>query len=94
MKPRLANWMTPVDRDILDLLHNDGGFRELRLSPRHLSVNTDWGHQAIREHVITLRNHELLEYYDEDKGIYQLSDRGRDYLAGEIDIADLEDDNT
>jgi predicted transcriptional regulator len=92
MKPPLADWMTPVDRDILELLENAGGVRELRMNPRHISVNTDWGHQAIREHVLTLRNADLIEYHDADKGIYQLSERGREYLAGDLDVSELDEE--
>ncbi len=90
MRPRLADWMTPVDRDILELLHNDGGLHELVLSPRIIAENIDWSRQTVREHVMTLREHGLVEYYDETGGIYQLSDRGRSYLEGELDADDLE----
>ncbi|NHN40068.1 ArsR family transcriptional regulator [Halorubellus sp. JP-L1] len=85
--------MTPVDRDILELFENQGGSDELRLTPRVVAANTDWGRDAIRKHLLTLRDADLLEYYDEDAGLYQLSERGRAYLAGEVDVEELEDDD-
>lgn len=90
MRPRLADWMTPVDRDILEILYNEGGSHELVLSPRLIAENIDWSRQTVRDHVMTLRERDLVEYYDETGGIYQLSDRGRSYLEGELDADDLE----
>ena len=92
MEPRLADWMTPVDRDILELLANEPGAKELVLTPRLISENTDWGYDAIREHLLVLRDNGLVEYFDEDIGIYQLSERGRSDLAGDLDVAELEDE--
>ncbi|ELY68645.1 ArsR family transcriptional regulator [Natronobacterium gregoryi SP2] len=85
--------MTPVDRDILELLYNKGGAHELVLSPRIIAENTDWSRQTVREHLMSLRTHDLVEYYDETGGIYRLSDRGRAYLEGELDATELEDDD-
>lgn len=93
MEPRLAEWMTPSDRDILDLLANAGGERELVLTPRLIAENSNWARDTVREHVVILRNEGLLEYHDESAGIYRLSNRGRAYLAGELDVEELEDDD-
>ena len=90
MRPRLAEWMTPVGRDVLERLQNEGN-RELVLTPRLIAANTDWERDTIRRHVLTLSEHGLIEYYDEAAGIYQLSDRGRAYLQGEIDVEELEE---
>nr|WP_121741707.1 ArsR family transcriptional regulator [Natronorubrum halophilum] len=84
--------MTPVDRDILELLTNEGGPHELVLSPRIIAENTDWSRQTVRDHLMTLRDRRLVEYHDESGGIYRLSDRGRSYLEGELDVAELEDE--
>ncbi|WP_218778806.1 helix-turn-helix domain-containing protein [Halobacterium hubeiense] len=86
----LATWMTPMDRDILECLWNPGN-SELVLSPRLIAENTDWGRDAVRSHMLKLREHGLVEYYDEDGGIYQLSDRGREWLEGELPTEELED---
>jgi predicted transcriptional regulator len=80
-----------MDRDILELLENSG--RELLLTPGLVAANTDWSRQAVREHMLRLQKHGLVEYYDEDRSIYQLSDRGRAWLAGDLPTEDLEDDS-
>lgn len=90
MDPRLANWMTPLDRDILERLENRGD--ELALTPATIAANTDWKHKSVRNHVLTLRDQGLLEYYDEERGIYQLSDRGRAWLRGDLPTEALEGD--
>jgi len=90
MRPPLASWMTPVDRSILERLQNEGN-QELALSPAMIAENTDWGHQTVREHVSVLRDHDLIEYKDKERGVYQLSDRGRAYLKGELNVEVLED---
>lgn len=89
MYPQLASWMTPVDRDILERLQNEGN-RELVLNPASIAANTDWSHQTVREHVSNLRDHDLIEYHNQKRGVYCLSDRGRKYLNGEIDASELE----
>lgn len=88
-RPRLASWMTPQDRDILQLLLNDPN-QELVMNPGVIAVNTDWSRQSVRKHMLTLREHGLIEYYDEDRALYQLSDRGRKWLKGELPTEDLE----
>ena len=85
MRPELPEWMTPVDRDILELLENQGN-RELVLTPRLIAENTDWKRATVREHVRTLHKRGFLEYYDESGSIYQLSTEGRTFLAGEFDV--------
>ncbi|WP_232688017.1 ArsR family transcriptional regulator [Halobacterium zhouii] len=86
----LASWMTPVDRDILERLQNSGN-RELVLTPRLIAENSDWSRDAVRSHVLHLRENSLIEYYDEEAGIYRLSERGRAWLQGDLPTEDLED---
>ncbi|MFD1587370.1 helix-turn-helix domain-containing protein [Halorientalis brevis] len=88
MRPSLAPWMTPVDRDILELLQN-GDRRELILTPGVIAANTDWKRQTVREHLLLLSDHDLVEYHDEPRALYRLSERGRSYLRGEIDVESL-----
>lgn len=79
-----------MDHEILRILWNPGG-EEYVLTPRLVAENTSWSWTAVRQHLLTLRDHGLVEYYDEDVGIYQLSDRGRAWLNGDLDTEDLED---
>jgi len=89
MHPRLASWMTPVDRDILELLRN-GERQELVLTPSVIAANTDWKRQTVREHLLELGDHSLVKYHDEARALYQLSDRGRDYVEGRLEVKRLE----
>jgi len=82
--------MTPIDRDILELLENGGS--ELILSPAVMSANLDWSHDSVRSHMKTLREQGLVEYYEKERGLYQLSDRGRAWLAGDLPTEELEEE--
>lgn len=81
--------MTNVDLDILEFLNNEGN-NEIAATPLVIAVNTSWGIDTVREHVLTLRNYSLLEYEDRNNGIYRLSPKGRKYLEGELDPSQLE----
>ncbi|WP_323677635.1 helix-turn-helix domain-containing protein [Halorubellus sp. PRR65] len=85
--------MTPVDRDILDLLQN-GDRNEMVLTPSVLAANSDWDQGTVRNHLLTLRKHGMVSYYDKDRGLHQLSVRGRAWLNGEDDPegADFDDE--
>lgn len=83
MRPPLLEWMTPVDRQILELLENHPN-QELVLTPRLIAENTDWERTTIREHVRELYDRDFLEYYDESGSIYQLSEKAKAYLDGQI----------
>jgi predicted ArsR family transcriptional regulator len=78
-----------MDRDILERLRNEGN-EELVLTPALISENTDWSRNAVRKHMIELRDRGLVEYYDEDRSIYQLSERGRAWLDGNLPTEELE----
>lgn len=90
MRVPLADWMTPTDRAILERLQNEGN-DELVLTPGIIAENTDYARTTVREHISELRDHGLVEYHDESRAIYRLSETGRAYLAGEIPPEELED---
>lgn len=92
MQPPLASWMTPVDRDVMELLRN-GTERELVLTPGVIAANTDWERQTVREHLLRLADAHLVEYNDEARALYQLTDRGRRYLSGDLPVEALEADD-
>lgn len=77
--------MTQGDDRILETLESSG----LVLSPRILSENTDYTRNYINKRLKKLRENGLVERVDE--GLYEITDRGRDYLAGELDADDLEE---
>ncbi|WP_323677552.1 ArsR family transcriptional regulator [Halorubellus sp. PRR65] len=78
--------MTHVDRSLLERLQNEGA-DELVLGPRPIADNTDFARSTVRTHLLELRDHNMVEYYDEEGGVYQLTDRGRAFLAGDEDPA-------
>ncbi len=90
-RPELADWMTAVDLDILEVLANPGAPRDFVANPRVIAANTTWDSQTVRDHMKRLRDGNLVEYYDEGDGIYQLSDLGAQYLARAVDPSEIPD---
>ncbi len=68
---------------ILEFLDNDGN--ELRATPRVIQANIDYAISTVRNRIRELEEWGFVEYYDEDNGIYQLSEKGHRYLGGEFD---------
>lgn len=87
-RPRVG-WMTNADDHILEFLLNEGN-REIVASPRVIAENIDFNPGYVRQRMAKLLEKGLVDYYDKDAGIYQITDRGRDYLAGKLDKDDLE----
>ena len=88
MRPT-PGWMTMTDVIILDFLHD----HDLELAPKPLYRNLvrhghDVGYSTVRGRVRALEERDLLR--KDDDGYYELADRGRDYLVGELDASDLE----
>ncbi|ELY97918.1 helix-turn-helix domain-containing protein [Natrialba asiatica] len=77
--------MTQADDRILETLSDSS----LILSPRVLAVNTDYSRHYLSTRLGKLRDAELVDRIDE--GLYQITDRGRAYLAGELDAEELEE---
>lgn len=88
-RPRV-DWMTRADDAILEFLLNEGN-EPLNASPAFVEANIDYKISHIRTRLRKLLKADLVEYYDEDRGLYQITDRGRAYLEGELDAEDLED---
>lgn len=76
-------WMAPVDYEILLFFEN----HDIQVSPRVLAVNIDYDRQYVSKRCRTLSEAGLLETVT--TGLYQLSETGRAYLAGELDGSDL-----
>lgn len=87
-RPRVS-WMTRADDTILEFLENEGN-QSIRASPAIIEANIDFKISHIRNRVRELHDQGLVEYYDENRGIYQITEKGRAYLAGELDAEDLE----
>ena len=78
--------MTQADDRILETLEESG----LILSPRVLSANIDYSRHYISARLAKLRDTGLVDRVDD--GLYQITDRGRAYLEGDLDAEDLEPD--
>ena len=84
MRPRV-DWMTRADDYILEFFENT----DIRATPKVVAVNIDYSRQYVNGRIRTLESHGLLE--KTEPGLYQITDRGRAYLAGELDADDLDD---
>lgn len=83
MRPRVS-WMTQGDDRILETLESSG----IVLSPAVLAYNTDYTRNYVNKRLRKLRNNKLVVRVD--PGYYKITDRGRAYLAGQIEGDDLE----
>jgi len=82
--------MTRADDTILEFLLNDGN-EPLNASPTFVEANTDYKISHTRNRMRKLHEAGLVEYYDESRGIYRITDLGQVYLSGNLDADDLED---
>jgi len=76
--------MNQTDDRILELLEESG----LILSPAVMAKNLDYSRSWVSERTGKLVQSGLVEQVDD--GYYRISDRGRAYLAGELDADELE----
>jgi len=83
--------MTRADDAILEFLLNDGN-QDLIATPAVVEMNIEFGISTVRGGLRDLHDAGLVEYYDKNRGAYQISDKGKEYLAGELDASELEDD--
>lgn len=79
--------MTQADDRILETLESS----DLTLTPRVLAENTDYSRNYINKRMKELRESGLVVRVGD--GFYEISDRGRAYLAGELNAEDLERDD-
>ncbi|WP_247003968.1 winged-helix domain-containing protein [Halosolutus gelatinilyticus] len=65
---------------------------ELPAKPLYRNLNRhghEIGYSTVRQRLRELEDHKLLEKVDE-AGYYQVSSKGRSYLNGDLELADLE----
>ena len=73
----------PADDRILEALE-----RGLRLTPAVIAENIDKSRTHVSRRLADLTDYGLVE--KPKRGYYEITDLGRDYLAGEIDTDDFE----
>ena len=84
MRPRVE-WMTRADDYILEFFEDTG----IIATPHVVAANIDYSRQYVNRRVRRLAEHELVE--NTGDGLYRITDRGREYLAGDLEAADLEE---
>jgi predicted transcriptional regulator len=86
MRP-LVDWMTKSDPAILELFKETG----IAMPPAVVSYNIQGvSHPTVKRRLPVLVDNGLLEKVEDQKGYYAITNRGRAYLAGELDADDLE----
>ncbi|APW99967.1 MarR family transcriptional regulator [Halobiforma lacisalsi AJ5] len=86
MRPRV-DWMNQTDDRILELLEES----DLILSPAVAAINLDYSRNWVSRRMSKLEDADFIEKVD--GSYYQITDRGRAYLHGELSAEDLEDDD-
>ncbi|MGZ0745749.1 winged helix DNA-binding protein [Haloparvum sp. AD34] len=81
--------MTAADDRILEFLLN-GENQKIIATPGMIELNIDYGKTHISNRLKELREADLVEYYDEKRGAYQITERGEKYLKGQIKAEQLE----
>ncbi|MGB9931126.1 helix-turn-helix domain-containing protein [Haloarcula amylolytica] len=83
MRPRVE-WMNQTDDRLLDLLDES----DLELSPAVLAKNLDYSRSWVSRRLSKLVDAELVAV--DDGSYYSITQRGRDYLAGDLEAEDLQ----
>jgi predicted transcriptional regulator len=76
--------MNQCDNRILELLNET----DIKLTPFVVAENIDYNRQYVNRRMRILATNELVE--NTGDGLYRITDRGRQYLTGELDKDDLE----
>lgn len=85
MRRKPAEWMVQADERILELL-TIGGER-LWLPPKAIYMNLDVGNNWVHKRLGVLLETGLVE---RESGAYRISDDGMDYLAGDLNAAEID----
>lgn len=83
--------MTRGDDSILEFLYNAGNW-DIISTPGVIEMNIEFSESTVKSRIRILHEEGLVEYWDEDRGAYQITEKGKKYLRGELDAADLEGD--
>ena len=76
--------MKPTDDLILELLEEEGQY-----PPKIIAEKIDKHPKYVGKRCRELRDHDLLRNLG--RGLYQITDLGKAYLAGELDTTELDD---
>ncbi len=82
MRPRVP-WMTSADNHILEFLDE----KDIVATPQVIAANIDYNRLYVNERIRVLAQNKLVE--KDDKPLYQITERGHQYLEGRLDVDDL-----
>lgn len=80
-----VSWMSPIDYEILSFFED----HDILASPQVIAANIDYDRNYTGKRCRNFKKYELLER--DENGLYELSEKGRAFLAGELDASELED---
>jgi len=81
-----VRWMSPIDYEILLFFEK----HDISVSPKVLGANIDYDRQYTSKRCRRLLDEGILQ--KDENGLYRLSEKGRQFLAGDLDAEELEDD--
>lgn len=85
---RRPPWLGKYDEPILELLAES----DMAAPPAVVAFNLDWqgiaspAYSTVKRRMRTLADHDLVERVDTDAGYYAITETGRAYLAGDLDL--------
>jgi len=85
-RPRVS-WMTTADDRILEVLESSG----MVLSPRVIAYNADYSRSYVSRRLKKLVTAGMVDKVDD--GMYEITEFGRDYLYGELEVEDIDLDD-
>jgi hypothetical protein len=80
-----VDWLKPSDYTLISEIGDYGGW----MKPATLSLNVPYTREHVARRCKVLAENGLLERHEETPA-YRISDRGRAYLSGDLDVEDLE----
>ena len=80
-----VQWMSPIDYEILLFFEE----HDILVTPKVLGSNIDYDRQYTSKRCRELTEKEILR--QDESGLYGLSQKGRQFLAGKLDADDLEE---
>lgn len=85
MRPDVS-WMTRADDRILEFYDETS----ISAPPAVVAYNIDMSETHIKRRILTLRDHGLLTKVSQEKGYYQITQLGKQYLSGRVTAEELE----
>ncbi len=77
--------MTRADDYILEFLDET----DIVATPQVIAANIDYSRQYVNQRIRLLADHGLV--HNTGEGLYRITDHGRGYLAGKLEVVDLEE---